>query len=92
MKRNHNQGLFPNTYFWRSHQKQEIDYLEELSGAWRGYEIKWGEKRLKVPSGFNRPLVIDEAQRIGNIGLNLKLIVDHIEGISAVVTGSSSLP
>jgi len=53
MKRNHNQGLFPNTYFWRSHQKQEIDYLEELSGAWRGYEIKWGEKRLKVPSGFN---------------------------------------
>jgi len=33
MKRNHKQGLFPNTYFWRSHQKQEIDYLEELSGA-----------------------------------------------------------
>jgi len=53
MKRNHNQGLFPNTYFWRSHQKQEIDYLEELGGAWRGYEIKWGEKRLKVPSGFS---------------------------------------
>jgi hypothetical protein len=25
MKRNHNQRLFPNCYFWRSHQKQGID-------------------------------------------------------------------
>jgi predicted AAA+ superfamily ATPase len=25
IKRNHNQRLFPNCYFWRSHQKQEID-------------------------------------------------------------------
>ena len=52
MKWNHNQSLFPNTYFWRSHQKQEIDYLEELNGALRGYEIKWRETRLKVPTGF----------------------------------------
>ncbi len=53
MKRNHNQQLFPNTYFWRSHQKQEIDYLEELNGELKGYEIKWGEKRMKVPAGFS---------------------------------------
>jgi len=52
MKRNHNQQLFPNTYFWRSHQKQEIDYLEELNGELTGYEIKWREKRMKVPAGF----------------------------------------
>jgi predicted AAA+ superfamily ATPase len=53
MKRNHNQRLFPNCYFWRSHQKQEIDYLEELNGVLRGYEIKWRETRLKVPAGFS---------------------------------------
>ena len=52
MKRNHNQRLFPNCYFWRSHQKQEVDYLEELNGALRGYEIKWRGKRFKVPAGF----------------------------------------
>lgn len=52
IKRNHNQQLFPNTYFWRSHQKQEIDYLEELNGELKGYEIKWREKRMKVPAGF----------------------------------------
>ena len=53
MKRNHNQGRFPNAYFWRSHQKQEIDYLEELNGALSGYEIKWREKKFKVPSEFS---------------------------------------
>jgi len=29
----HNQRLFPNCYFRRSHQKQKIDYREELTGA-----------------------------------------------------------
>lgn len=53
MKRNHNQRLFPNCYFWRSHQKQEIDYLEELNGELRGYEIKWHGKRFKIPAGFS---------------------------------------
>jgi predicted AAA+ superfamily ATPase len=52
IKRNHNQQSFPNTFFWRSHQKQEVDYLEELNGVLRGYEIKWGRTRLKIPTGF----------------------------------------
>ncbi len=53
MKWNHNQGLFPNAYFWRSHQKQEIDYLEELNGALSGYEIKWCDQKFKVPTEFS---------------------------------------
>jgi|694.fasta_scaffold00001_35 predicted AAA+ superfamily ATPase len=36
-------------------------------------------------------LVIDEAQQIPNIGLNLKLIIDHIKDVTVLVTGSSSL-
>lgn len=35
-------------------------------------------------------LIIDEAQNINNIGLNLKLIVDHINDIRIITTGSSS--
>jgi len=35
-------------------------------------------------------LVVDEAQYVEKIGLNLKLIVDHIPGIKVIVTGSSS--
>ncbi|MBU4098502.1 ATP-binding protein [Patescibacteria group bacterium] len=40
--------------------------------------------------GNNKLLVIDEAQKIPNIGLNLKLIVDHFDGIKVLATGSSS--
>ena len=36
-------------------------------------------------------LVIDEAQQVPNIGLNLKLIIDHIKDVTVLVTGSSSL-
>jgi predicted AAA+ superfamily ATPase len=47
-------------------------------------------EKLKAFIGSSRLLIIDEAQRIRDIGLNLKLIVDHIEGIRVVATGSSS--
>ena len=46
--------------------------------------------KLKDFTGKNKLLVIDEAQKIEKIGLNLKLIVDHIEGIKVIATGSSS--
>lgn len=38
----------------------------------------------------NKLLAIDEAQKIKNIGLNLKLIVDNIKGVKVIATGSSS--
>ena len=35
-------------------------------------------------------IAIDEAQRIRNIGLGLKILIDHIPGIHIIATGSSS--
>jgi len=35
-------------------------------------------------------LIIDEAQRLPNVGLGLKLITDHIQHIQLLVTGSSA--
>jgi len=52
MKWNHNHERFPNGYFWRNRQRQEIDYIEEDGGVLRGYEIKWREQRFKIPSAF----------------------------------------
>jgi len=46
---------------------------------------------LKSIIGNNKIVVIDEAQRINNIGLTLKLIHDQIKGVQVIVTGSSSL-
>lgn len=37
-----------------------------------------------------RLLVIDEAQRIEDIGLRLKLVTDQIQGVQVIATGSSS--
>lgn len=37
-----------------------------------------------------RWLIVDEAQRIANIGLRLKLVTDHIPEVQVVATGSSS--
>src|SRR3990167_5121742 len=46
---------------------------------------------IKKMLGTTQLLVIDEAQKIENIGTALKLVVDNIEGIYIIVTGSSSL-
>ncbi|MFA7445972.1 MAG: ATP-binding protein [Flavobacteriaceae bacterium] len=46
--------------------------------------------RLKSYIGKNTTLVIDEAQRIENIGLCLKLIIDNIKGVKVIATGSSA--
>lgn len=44
---------FVNTYFWRTKQGQEIDYLEESDGRLEAFEIKWHFKRKPaVPSAF----------------------------------------
>ncbi|OHD62221.1 MAG: ATPase [Spirochaetes bacterium GWF1_49_6] len=47
--------------------------------------------RLKGIIGNKRIVVIDEAQRIENIGLTLKLMVDNILDIQIIVTGSSAI-
>lgn len=52
LKHNENHGNYPNIWFWRNHQQQEIDYLEESGGALRGWEFKWGKWRFRIPAGF----------------------------------------
>ncbi|MGE5383991.1 MAG: ATP-binding protein [Omnitrophica WOR_2 bacterium] len=46
-------------------------------------------ENYKLILGSVRLLVIDEAQKIPNIGLILKLMVDSIEGLKIIATGSS---
>lgn len=53
LKRNSFVDFDPLTYFWQTHQKQEIDYLEESGGLLHGYEIKWKNKNIKVPKAFS---------------------------------------
>lgn len=45
---------YTKSYFWRTTQQQEVDYIEEVDGKITGYEIKWSEKtKFKAPKLFN---------------------------------------
>jgi hypothetical protein len=56
----------------------------------QSYLASQSVEKLKAFVGSARLLVVDEAQKILQIGLNLKLIVDHIPSIRIVASGSSS--
>lgn len=51
---------------------------------------KTNVNRLKNLIGRHELIVIDEAQKVDNIGLTIKLIVDNIEGVQVIATGSSA--
>ena len=46
--------------------------------------------KLKSLIGNNKTVIIDEAQRIENIGICIKLITDNIKGVKVIATGSSA--
>ena len=46
---------------------------------------------LKSLIGAHKLVFIDEAQRVKNIGITLKLLVDQLPGVQVVATGSSAL-
>ncbi len=53
MKYLNNELKMVNTYFWRTHSQQEIDYLEESGGELIAYEIKWNPRRkVRFPEKF----------------------------------------
>jgi len=48
-------------------------------------------EQLRVIIGKHKIILIDEAQRIPDIGIILKLIIDHLPQVKIIATGSSSL-
>lgn len=52
-KANHYTNHYVNSYFWRTHQQQEIDMIEETGGNLYAWEFKWNEKaKVKIPDSF----------------------------------------
>ncbi len=46
-------NLMVSNYFWRTYQKQEIDWVEEREGKLFATEVKWNPKKMaKVPKTF----------------------------------------
>lgn len=65
-------------------------YVSGEDIAVRSYLESQSIEKLRAFIGDHTLLVIDEAQYVDRIGLNLKLLVDHVPGLRIVATGSSA--
>jgi predicted AAA+ superfamily ATPase len=53
MKYNASEGRRANSYFWRTTQQREIDYIEEYDGELHAYEFKWSPSaKARCPRSF----------------------------------------
>ena len=53
IKQNEYKNSLSRTYFWRTKQRQEIDFVEEKNGQLFAYEFKWSDKKqAKIPKTF----------------------------------------
>ena len=72
--------------------KQKLPYLW-LNGDEPNIPILFSginSREIKQLAGKNKIIVIDEAQRIKDIGLKLKLAIDNFPDLQIIATGSSS--
>lgn len=67
LKHQRYQRMIVNNYFWRTYDKQEIDWLEEREGKLFGYEFKWSPKRnAKAPKIWKDTYVESEFKVINH--------------------------
>ncbi len=52
LKKQNYSGMVVNNYFWRTYDKQEIDWVEEREGKLFAYEFKWKDKSVKIPGAW----------------------------------------
>ena len=46
---------YTSNYFWRTHAKQEIDWIEERDGGLKAFEFKWSKSgKAKVPIAWQK--------------------------------------
>jgi predicted AAA+ superfamily ATPase len=77
MKRNAYNGISAKTYFWRTTQHQEIDYIEEIDGALYAYEFKYSETaKARLPLTFSKAYPDSSFRLIGRQNYKDFLIQD----------------
>ncbi len=71
-------------------QRQDVLWLNGDNNDVQALFTAISAERIHSLMGTKRILVIDEAQRISNIGVQLKIIIDQLPNIQVIATGSSS--
>ena len=70
---------------------KNVLWLDADDSTVRGTLSNPNEAMLRVLIGEKTTLVIDEAQRVDNIGLAVKILVDQFQGLQVYVSGSSAI-
>ena len=76
-------------HFMRQHDPDALFVSGEDMDA-RGFLESQSVSRLRTVVERRETLIVDEAQHVPQIGLTLKLLADHVEGLRIIATGSSS--
>ena len=71
-------------------QRQDVLWLNGDNNDVQALFTAISAERIHSLMGTKRILVLDEAQRISNIGVQLKIIIDQLPNIQVIATGSSS--
>lgn len=55
MKHNAYSSFYGKSYFWRTQQQQEVDYIEDYDGTIHAYEFKWSShKQPRLTESFSK--------------------------------------
>jgi predicted AAA+ superfamily ATPase len=54
IKNNAYQGYYPQYFFWRTYDGQEIDLIESHNGKLTAFECKWKNNQVKKPVAFGK--------------------------------------
>ena len=65
MKKLHYSEIWANSYYWRTKDQQEIDYIEEKDGVISAFEFKWNiKKQPKLNTTFQTAYHVNDLQII----------------------------
>lgn len=60
-------SFYGKSYFWRTQQQQEIDYIEEYDAKISAYEFKWSPgKRFRFPATFTKTYSPEKIEIVNN--------------------------
>lgn len=86
LKSNNNNRRYVNTYFWRTYDQKEIDFIEEHSGLFEEYEFKWRKetKAFKPPKTFLETYENSTIQRIDKLNYYKNLTESYAKSIKGL--------
>lgn len=77
MKKTYLEDPYAEHYFWRTKNKEEVDFIEFVNGKGRAFETKLSKQKARIPGTFARAYPEMESQTVNRDNI-LSFLVDEI--------------